>query len=302
LMHVWAGAWASNSKNCVETKHGLPFWRLARFAFFAEPGPRDLAQILNGNAAYTFCCGLLQLVFGGGMLVYPLIPGVPAAKAPAFGMNSILPLGISFCSLLLTLANIFLDFASILSELDEEKRLYAKIKTSCDSEQERKKNTLNHRREERINQLDVRFPVSTSIELTSGQKFEKKQLSEKINEDFQLGLMALNGATTERLRIELSGFRVKLKEVKAIMAGKTSEIKEHSGSAGEVQRIQDLSSMYSRMIDQIERKYANEISALDMDSIRADELDKTVEALMKDKNSKVSILKRQQQALMGEPV
>jgi len=168
-----------------------------------------------------------------------------------------------------------------------------------------KKNTLNQRREERINRLDVRFPVATSIELTSGQKFEKKQLSDKINEDFQLGLMALNGATTERLRIELSGYRVKLKEVKAIMAGKTSEIKPHFGSAGEVQRIQDLSSMYSRMIDQIERKYADEISALDMNSIGAHELEKTCEALMIEKSSKVSILKRQQQALMGatpEPV
>jgi len=298
-MHVWAGAWASNAKNCVEMKHGIPFWRLARFAFFAEPGPRDLACILNANAAYTFCCGLLQLVFGGGMLFYPLIPGVPPAEAPAFGMNSILPLGISFCSLLLTLANIFLDFASILSELDEEKRLYDKIKTSCDSEQERKKTTLNQRREERINQLDMLFPIATSMQLTNGQKFEKKQLSDKINEDFQLGLMDLNAETTERLRIELSGYRVKLKTVKAIMAGKNEDIEPDFSSAGEVERLQKLSSMYSQKIDELERKYAAEISAMDMASMGADEFREMVETLMKDKNAKVSIFKWQQQALMG---
>jgi len=214
-------------------------------------------------------------------------------------MNSILPLGISFCSLLLTLANIFLDFASILSELDEEKRLYDKIKTSCDSEQERKKTTLNQRREERINQLDMLFPVATSMQLTNGQKFEKKQLSDKINEDFQLGLMDLNAETTERLRIELSGYRVKLKTVKAIMAGKNEDIEPDFSSAGEVERLQKLSSMYSQKIDELERKYAAEISAMDIDSMGADEFREMVETLMKDKNAKVSIFKWQQQALMG---
>jgi len=53
-----------NAKNCTELQHSVPFLRLARFGFVAEPTPRDLGCILNASALYTFCTGIFQLVYG----------------------------------------------------------------------------------------------------------------------------------------------------------------------------------------------------------------------------------------------
>merc|ERR1712217_445313 len=80
LQFVWDAVVAKNAWNCAELKHGLPFFRLARFGFMAQPTAKDLAGILNTNAMYSFCTGVTQLVLGAiyfwtyGFSFYTVLP------------------------------------------------------------------------------------------------------------------------------------------------------------------------------------------------------------------------------------
>merc|ERR1739848_108647 len=97
----------------------MPFIRLARWGFFSQPGLQDLGSILHCNALYTFCCGLFQIAFGA-MIV---------SQGNA-SVNTLLPLAVSGFSFILSFANILLDFAAILAELDEENELLRNIETT----------------------------------------------------------------------------------------------------------------------------------------------------------------------------
>merc|ERR1711937_435672 len=120
LAHIYQVHNGRNARNCAEMVHGIPFLRLARFGFFAEPSPQDLGSILNCNALYTFTTGIPQIAFGV-MIVF----GPNGAT-----LNALLPLFVSGASLALSLVNIFLNFAQILSELNDEQNMTEKIKNS----------------------------------------------------------------------------------------------------------------------------------------------------------------------------
>merc|ERR1719330_2207413 len=113
LAHMWNSAEIKNAFNCVEMEHSMPFYRLARFGFVAVPTPKDLGSILNANALYTFCSGVFQLAIG--TLVLNL--------TGQWDLGFLMPLAVSSVSMMLTLANIFLDFSAILVQLEGEQRL-----------------------------------------------------------------------------------------------------------------------------------------------------------------------------------
>merc|ERR1712008_223162 len=138
LMQLWTYCEAKNAKNTTERKHGIPFFRVARFGFVSEPTPKGLACILNANTLYTVCTGTWQLVYGA--IVISLLGTVK--------VEIIIPLGVSAISFILTVANVFLDFGNVLSQIEPWRNLIVnvsktKIKPPLNVTQIRKKSKKN---------------------------------------------------------------------------------------------------------------------------------------------------------------
>merc|ERR1712000_611084 len=246
LLHMWTAADGRNAKNCVEIKHGIPFLRIARFAFFSEPGPKDLGCILNANAAYTLCCGLLQIAFGTMLLVAP-------SPGPSSLINSLLPLGISTLSLLLSLANVLLDFASMLSQLDEEKRIALNIENEIDAELHAQTKVLESRRDRALAAIDQRFvPDGGGFSLTAVQKVARREEVETVNRGFETELLELNATGMERLSIGLRTFRAKLKKTAEIMKDKAG-VMPRSNVGRDVARISEAKESYQDSMERLEQ-------------------------------------------------
>jgi len=290
LLHMWTAADGRNARNCVEIKHGIPFLRSARFAFFSEPGPKDLGCILNANAAYTLCCGLLQIAFGTMLLVAP--------HQGSSLMNSLLPLGISTFSLLLSLANVLLDFASMLSQLDEEKRIALNIENEIDAELHAQTKVLESRRDRALAAIDQRFvPDGGGFSLTAVQKVARREEVETVNRGFETELLELNATGMERLSIGLRTFRAKLKKTAEIMKDKAG-VMPRSNVGRDVARISEAKESYQDSMERLEQGHVEYVTGLDATQMTPQEFGKKVEDSEGAKNARVAVLQGQHDALV----
>merc|ERR1712038_686969 len=103
--------------------------------------PRDLAGILNANAAYTFCLGIQQLGFGGFMATSSGWP---------LPIEQLIPLSISSVSLILSMCNVFLDFSQMLTEIEHEQRLANNLESDSAGDLAAEKSKLEQQRKTKI--------------------------------------------------------------------------------------------------------------------------------------------------------
>merc|ERR1712129_583047 len=147
LMQLWTYCEAKNAKNTTERKHGIPFFRVARFGFVSEPTPKDLACILNANTLYTVCTGTWQLVFGA--IVISLLGTA--------NVQIIIPLGVSAISFLLTVANVFLDFGNVLSKIEGERLVRDRTLAQFDSQRVKDKDKATAKRDADTQKIEKDF-------------------------------------------------------------------------------------------------------------------------------------------------
>merc|ERR1712000_724517 len=276
LLHMWTAADERNARNCVEIKHGIPFLRSARFAFFSEPGPKDLGCILNANAAYTLCCGLLQIAFGTMLLVAP-------------------HRGSSLMNSLLSLANVLLDFASMLGQLDAEKQIALNIKVDIDAELHAQKKVLQSRHDVEMAAIDQRFNGG-GFSLPAAQKVARREEVETVSRGFETELLELNATGMERLRIELTTFRAKLKETAAIMKGKAGVL-PRSNVGRDVARISEARERYQDSMERLEQAHVEYVTGLDATQMTPQVFGNQVKDAEDLKNAKVAIIQEQRDAL-----
>jgi len=140
LSHIWTYAARKNALNTCEVKHGVPFLRLARFGFMAQPSCKDLGGILNANAFYSFSTGIFQLAISTLLI---------ASTKGELSLFILLPFSVSAASLVLSVANVLLDFSGILSEIENEKRLAQEILDKVESDRVQDKTRLGTQFEEK---------------------------------------------------------------------------------------------------------------------------------------------------------
>merc|ERR1712050_148262 len=150
LIHLWTAAEAKNAKNCCERKHGVPFYRLARLGFMADPTPKDLGGILNCNALYSFTTGIIQLLFGS-ILMYE----------QGFMFQIIVPLSISGTSLALSVLNIYYNFSAVCMQIEGETRLADRILQRAAGQLEDGKRKLTEERDQQLAEIENRFGGKT---------------------------------------------------------------------------------------------------------------------------------------------
>jgi hypothetical protein len=298
LQHLWVYVESKNARNCCEWSHGIPFLRLSAYGFFSEPSPNDLGSILNANALYTFTTGIPQIAVG----VMMLSEGEPS-------MNSLLPLFVSTFSLVLSLINIFMDFAAVLNELNEERRIKESIQTESEAEQTVKREELNEKTRKRLEQEERRHNAEVAIieqDVTLGGAAKRERLGRakllrndnvaQINRDNLLQLNDINDVIIDKLQQEIMAFRRKLQAVKQIMEGKDlyRDVKQPKGAMEKVlQRRESLQNQ----IDKIDAQFQKKLAELDIEQNDADTIQAEMQKLTSERDSKVKLFEAQIEAV-----
>lgn len=272
LLHMWNAAEIKNAKNCCERKHGIPFFRLARFGFMSSPTPRDLSGILNANALYTFCTGLLQLSFGI-MIMHEFGPS----------LNVLLPLSVSGVSLLLSVANVLLDFSSILTEIEAEQRLAEQIRNRSAGELATKKKGLLERRDEETNAVETQFGTRTD----APGMVEKQQRIQGVNNRYEISLQQLESNNLNQLRLELDNYRNRLEQIKEIMSGRRKVNVDTKLPA--VDAWQEALRPFENQIDKINEHMGLKLAQLDPTALSPEDYDQQVSEIREDGAKKIKI-------------
>lgn len=242
LVHLWSYAEIKNARNVCESKHGIPFLRLARFGFLSSPTPKDLGGILNANAAYTFSTGIFQMLIGVVLL----------AKEGDFRLYVVLPLSISFCSLLLTAANIGLDFAGILNEVEAENRLKDTIQDRNAARMTSQKKGLKQEHDARMNALEEKYKHQRD---PIAQKEKQDERAAEFN-SYMMDVANIDEEAAEELRSEIYSYQRRLQMTKDAASGivKPDRVEFRNGLQEFESRLAPLQSQLEKIDDDRRRK------------------------------------------------
>merc|ERR1712187_252280 len=208
----WDYAETKNLFNCCEIKHGVPFLRLARLGFMSAPTPKDLGGILNANALYTFCTGIFQLCVGAFILA-----DTPMSDWTLFMM---LPLGVSFLSFVLSVANMLLDFSGILTALENEQQVTSKIEQKNEIERVKKRKDVDNRYAEQEKRILERYTDLDHVTLYEKQKSLQDTQSRHATE-----VDNIEEALLQSLVDELRAYRERMDNHKREKQGKSNKKK-----------------------------------------------------------------------------
>merc|ERR1712050_271511 len=122
----------------------------------------DLGGILNANTLYTFCTGIFQLCVGAFILA-----NTPMSD---WTLVMMLPLGVSFLSFVLSVANMLLDFPGILTALENEQQVTSKIEQKNEIERVKKRKDVDNRYAEQEKRIQERYTGLDHVTLYEKQK------------------------------------------------------------------------------------------------------------------------------------
>lgn len=274
LSALWDAAKSANAKNSCELKHGVPFFRLARFGFMSQPDPQDLGGILNANALYTFATGFIQLAMGGVMLALPdpekLTNGSNITdtsdpgqidQVPRVSIWTLIPFTVTSVSFILSLCNMFFDFAGILSEMSMESRMADRIKTKNIKVENDRKAEAERALDDQMERIGAKF-----ANLEGADALLQKQAEERTaNETYAMKVEQINKNSLQQLDIELTSYRQRLEMTKKLLNGravKRDDVKPGSVLGMEQQFRQEI----DHQIQLVNEAMLQAIRALDVNS------------------------------------
>jgi len=278
LSHLWTYADRCSSLNTCEIKHGMPFLRLARFGFMAQPSPRDLGSILNTNALYSFCTGIFQLVIGGILI----------AETSTRDMFILLPFGISASSFVLSACNMLLDFSGTLYEIESERSTAAEILDKLESERKEEQKSIDETFKDRVAEIQIQFGGNMEASLQTTDKLYELLRSH------QLALREAEHRNRDKLGLEITMYRERLAFTKQATAfAGAAEARFEELPRGQIQELQDQLRPFEDQQRKVEGAASTRISALDSAALSPDDLDMQMKKINTDTTEKLEILKKQ---------
>jgi hypothetical protein len=276
LIHLWNYAERQVALNSCETKHGVPFLRLARFGFYAAPTPKDLGGILNTNALYTFSTGIFQ-VSTGAVLVF---------SVGNTDMLVMLPLGISMFSLVLSVLNVLMDFSGILSEIESEKRLAEEIKAKNENTRVADRKKYDDQLEAEKKRIDAKYAGRVDVAAGADKQKELKTATAV----YSHGIKAVEDFAMDILNIEIHAYRTRLEQTKLAMTGVTTITEKRRGA---LEDFHQAVLPYQELKDKINVNIQAKIRQVDVDSMPADDFERAVEDIKADGDKKIKTLDEQ---------
>lgn len=282
LIHMWNYCEIKNAKNTTEVKHGVPFLRLARFGFVAEPTPKDLGCILNANALYTFCTGTFQLVYGAIIM----------AMQGEVKLEIVLPLSISGVSFLLSVANVAMDFSGVLTAIEGERRLKEQVLQASDNERIAQKRRAEQRRDADLQDLESQFQGRAG----AADLVEKSKRKKEAMNLYQINVQDIEAQNLTLLEMELVNYRRRLESIKAVESGK-STYQPEAQTLGSLQEYDRATTPLKTAKDKIEQHAAEQLNLMDPTNMSGEEFGRAVEQIQREKMAKLRIIEEQLETL-----
>lgn len=198
-------------------------------------------------------------------------------------LNVLLPLSVSGVSLLLSVANVLLDFSSILTEIEAEQRLAEQIRNRSAGELATKKKGLLERRDEETNAVEREFGTRTD----APGMVEKQQQIQGVNNRYEINLQQLEGNNLNQLRLELDNYRNRLDQIKEIMGGRRKVNIDTKLPA--VDAWQEALRPFEIQIEKINEHMGQKLNQLDPTAMAAEDYDQQVREIQDDGARKVKI-------------
>jgi len=273
LLHMWTAALRKNARNCCERKHGVPFYRVAKFGYMSEPTPMDLGGILNANALYTFATGILQMTFGA-FIFHQNGPSI----------NTVLPLMVSLVSLVLSFLNVLLNFSAILAELESERRMSETILHAAEGDRAKGHAEIKTTLDDDVNAVKAKYigrQDSCSIAA-------KEQDIETARDRFQIEMLNVDRNNIEVLEIQLTNHRHRLARIKDVQAGRVQPITA-TNRTSHVEEFHKATAVWEEQLRSNREWGQNQIKGIDANGLSAAELKAATEAITKEVREKEAV-------------
>lgn len=288
LSAIWDAQEVKNAWNCMERKHAVPFFRLARFGFMAQPTPKDLGGILNANALFSFCCGLLQVIFG--------------AIRCQFGLsaNVMVPLIVSSLSLIISTINVVFNFAGKLAEIECEERLTAAVMTQVETTHrvEVQKLESELKQDKAALEQDFAEKKANGGDVADLAVIHHDNL-QKLDQAFALRLRTTQQTHLFKLENRLAAHRRHSAQLKQVILGTSSPERQTARTGGEVHHAEQTNLALDEVIKNINEEKIKQLKEIASSGNTQDLLTR-LEKVTKDADDKVRVvqgLKTQAQML-----
>jgi len=276
LIFVWDRIEIDNQVNTCDFVHGCPFLRLARFGFMSAPPPKDLGGILNANTLYTFCTGIFQ-IFIGAVVIY---------HTGRMDFMNLVPISISCVSLLLTLANVFLNFSSILTSIEAEDALRVDIETRSADDLRRQKQVAQRKRDDEMQSIDQ------SAEAGEVGFVKKQEAKNGIMATYEVELRDIEDNSIRILDMELDNYVYRLEQLKKSRNPGRGDLKRTQPANGQGQMYIQQKRQYESMIAQAYQSKLTAMEGFKVHDKSADEVEKEFARLDEDCSRKVQIYQK----------
>jgi len=262
-----------------------PILRTARFGFMAVPNPMDLAGLLNANALYSFATGILQLMFGCFLV-----------KEKGASIERVLPMSVSFVSLVLCLANVLFDFAAVLCELKGEQQEANRIWEKWSRSSQEQKDRAEKKNVAALAKIEAHF---SKLEQSHHNMMSKKDAMREERSKFSLELDEIDEGVQDLVRKELMAYKKNLQEKKKLMAGGGVDLASlRQDKAGG--RAQNLAAtrrdMWNLKESQIEERFNEEMGKIPVED---PEFGSKIQKLQAERDLKMKAIKDAQKAEAG---
>merc|ERR1712000_118446 len=160
-----------------------------------------------------------------------------------------------------------------------------------DAETHAQKRVLESRRDAALAAIDQRFNGG-GFSLPAAQDVAQTEEVERVSRKFETELIELNARGMERLRVELTTFRVKLKKIAAIMKDKAGVL-PRSNVGRDVARISEARERYQDSMDRLEQAHVEFVTGLEATQMTPQAIADQVKNSENVMNAKVAIIQEQ---------
>lgn len=249
---------------------------MARLGFLASPTPKDLGGILNANALYSFSTGVFQIAIGFVILFTTQNQNVFV----------IMPLAVSLCSMLLSVANVLTNFSGLLNEIETEQRLADQIEQGSAAARAAEKKKHQTERDHALETLDMEFCTRTGPAAFCEQEERKRDIMNR----YELKVQSAEDFNIEMLENELKTHRQRLQRTKEARKGKTTIDKNQQNKKGELQEFENSMKVFQEKKEQIQQEADDTISKIDPTKSSPEAFEEQIHSIEQDRDRKLKVI------------
>merc|ERR1712008_812 len=184
----------------------------------------------------------------------------------------IIPLGVSAISFLLTVANVFLDFGNVLSQIEGERLVRDRTLAQSESQRMKDKDAAKNKRDQDTETIENFFQNKNG----ASDLVERGKRKNDVMNQYHLNVQEIEDRNLQLLEMDLLSYRERLVRLKEIDGGKARQ-RDDTGKDDSVNDYKDRKKPLDDMMKTIQDNAAEKMANLDMANMSAEEMNDEVE-------------------------